>query len=328
MVNVAVLDDYQNVANSMADWSALPKQVRVQFFHDHLTGVDALASRLLDFEVVCAMRERTTFGADLLERLPNLRLLITTGARNASIDDAACTRLGIVLCGTGNTGTPTAELTWGLILAVTRRIAAEDAATRRGAWQTGIGPMLSGKTLGILGLGRLGAPVAAVGKVFGMHLIAWSQNMTMERAAECGAKLVTKDELFARADVLTIHLVLSQRTRGIVGARELALMKPLAYLVNTSRGPIVDEEALVEALRSGRIAGAALDVFAEEPLPAGHPFLGLDNTVLTPHLGYVVNEAYALFFQDTVEDIAAHLSGKPIRVLNPDVLTKARLTPE
>jgi phosphoglycerate dehydrogenase-like enzyme len=327
MVNVAVLDDYQDVARTMADWSAIPKSVRVQFFHDHISGVDALVSRLRDFEVICAMRERTAFGADLLERLPNLRLLITTGARNASIDDAACTRLGIVLSGTGNIGISTAELTWGLILAVTRRIPAEDAALREGKWQTGIGPMLGGKTLGVLGLGRLGAPVAAVGKAFGMRLIAWSQNMSAARAAECGATLVTKEELFAQSDVITIHLVLSDRTRGLIGARELALMKPAAYLVNTSRGPIVDEAALVEALRSRRIAGAALDVFAQEPLPANHPFLRLDNTVLTPHIGYVVNEAYAIFYQDTVENIASYLSGKPVRVLNPDVLTKTRPKP-
>ena len=317
MVRVAVLDDYQNVALRMADWSALPAGAEVRLFNDHLDGVDQVAERLKGFEIVAAMRERTPFLRSLLERLTDLRLLVTTGMRNTSIDVAAATDLGVVVCGTGGLPYPTAELTWGLILALVRDIPREDAAVRNGVWQTTVGAGLNGKTLGVLGLGRLGSQVATIGRAFGMKVIAWSQNMAAERAAHFGASLVGKDELFAQSDVLSIHVVLSDRTRGLVGDRELGLMKPTAYLVNTSRGPIVDEAAMVRALELKRIAGAGLDVFDREPLPPDHPFTRLDNTVLTPHLGYVTEETYRIFYRGTVEAIAAFLSGRPVRVLNP-----------
>lgn len=316
MMNVAVLDDYQAVALSMADWSALGDDVRVQVFHDHLAGERALVDRLAPFDVIVAMRERTPFPRSLLEALPGLRLLVTTGMRNASIDLEAATSLGITVCGTEGLGYPTAELTWGLILAWARRIAREDRATREGRWQTSIGLGLRGKVLGVIGLGRLGSQVAAIGGAFGMSVIAWSQNLTGERAAACGAALVSKDELLAQADVVTIHLQLSDRTRGLLGPRELALMKATALLVNTSRGPIVDEGALVAALRQRTIAGAALDVFDEEPLPPDHPLRQSDGTVITPHLGYVTVEGYEVFYRDAVEDIRAFRGGRPIRVLN------------
>ena len=323
MTRVAVLDDYQGVALEMADWGRLPEGTQVQVFSDHLESPDGVAKRLRDFEVVSAMRERTPFPRTLLERLPRLRLLITTGMRNASIDLDAATDLGIVVCGTGGLGYPTAELTWGLILALVRRIPQEDAATRQGRWQTTVGVRLHGKVLGVMGLGRLGSQVATIGRAFGMSVVAWSQNLTAERAAELGAALVTKDELFTRSDVLSVHLQLSQRTVGLVGGRELGLMKPTAYLVNTSRGPIVDESALLRALKEGSIAGAGLDVFDQEPLPTDHPFLHLENTVLTPHIGYVTREGYEVFYRDTVEDIAAYLAGEPVRVLNPSALGTA-----
>ena len=264
------------------------------------------------------MRERTPFGRDLLERLPNLRLLVTTGMRNAAIDVKAATDLGVLVCGTsGGPESPPAELTWGLILALARHIPGEDAATRRGRWGTTVGMCLENRVLGILGLGRLGTKVAKVGVAFDMSAIAWSENLTAERAAKCGATLVTKDELFARSDVVTIHVQLSARTRGLVGARELSLMKPTAYLVNTARGPIVDEVALVKALQARAIAGAGLDVFDQEPLPADHPFKRLDNTLLMPHAGYVTEEQYRVRYRDTVDDVAAYLRGTPLRVLDP-----------
>jgi phosphoglycerate dehydrogenase-like enzyme len=320
MPNVAVLDDYHGVALQMADWSVLAPHCRVQVFCDHLTDLDALAERLRDFEIVTCMRERTPFRRDLLERLPNLRLLVTTGMRNAAIDLEAATRLGVLVCGTaGGPESPPAELTWGLILALVRHIPREDAATRRGHWGTTVGVSLEQKVLGVLGLGRLGGTVARVGAAFGMTVIAWSQNLTAERAARHGATLVTKDELFARSDVVSIHVQLSERTRGLVGARELAAMKPTAYLVNTARGPIVDEPSLVRALQARAIAGAGLDVFDEEPLPPDHPFTRLDNTLLMPHAGYVTEDQYRVRYRDTVEDVAAYLRGAPLRVLNAPV---------
>ena len=322
MVRVAVLDDYQGVALEVADWSVLPADTRIQVFRDHLADTDALAERLQGFEVVAIMRERTPFERGLLERLPNLRLLVTTGVRNASIDVDAATDLGILVCGTGGSGHSTAELTWGLILALLRHIPDEDAATREGRWQSTVGVDLNGKVLGVLGMGRLGSQVATIGTAFGMSVIAWSQNLTGERAAQFGATLVAKDELFALSDIVSVHLVLSDRTKGLMGARELGLMKPTAYLINTSRGPIVDETALVETLKTGAIAGAGLDVFDQEPLPANHPFMKLDNTVLTPHLGYVTREVYQSFYGDTVEDIATYLRGEPVRMLNPEVLKR------
>ena len=316
MTRVAVLDDYQQVALQMTDWSVLPAEVEVQVFRDHLTDQDALVARLKDFEIVMAMRERTPFPRSLLERLAKLRLLTTTGMRNAAIDLQAATDCGILVCGTGGVLHPTAELTWGLILALLRHIPQEDRATRAGQWQVSMGVGLQGKTLGVIGLGNLGSQVATVGKAFQMSVLAWSQNLTAERAAQFGATLVSKDELLSRADIVTIHLVLSERTRGLVGARELGLMKPTAYLVNTSRGPIVEEQALVEALQKGTIAGAALDVFDEEPLPLDHPLRRLENTVITPHIGYVTAETYRIFFAHTVENIRAFLNGAPTRVLN------------
>lgn len=318
MRKIAVLDDYQGVALQMADWSVLAPDCRVQVFRDHLTELDALAERLRDFEVVTCMRERTPFGQDLLKRLPNLRLLVTTGMRNAAIDLGAATNLKILVCGTaGGPEGPPAELTWGLILALVRHIPREDAATRAGSWGTTVGMSLENRVLGVLGLGRLGAKVARVGGAFGMSVIAWSQNLTAARAAEVGATLVTKDEMFTRSDILTIHVQLSERTRGLVGARELGLMKRTAYLVNTARGPIVDEAALVQVLQDGAIMGAGLDVFDEEPLPPDHPFTRLDNTLLMPHAGYVTEEQYRVRYRDTVEDIAAYLKGAPLRILNP-----------
>ncbi|MFC2041412.1 D-2-hydroxyacid dehydrogenase family protein [Chloroflexota bacterium] len=323
-MRIAILDDYQRVALKMADWSALPADIQVQVFHDHLANADEITERLGGFEIVVAMRERTPFGRERLERLPNLQLLVTTGMSNASIDLDAATGLGILVCGTRGLGYPTVELTWGLILALLRNIPREDASVRMGRWQTTVGTALQGKVLGILGLGRLGSQVATIGIAFGMSVIAWSQNLVAERAAQFGATLVTKDELFTNSDIVSIHLILSDRTRGMVGARELGLMKPTAYLINTSRGPIVDEAALVQALQTHAIAGAGLDVFNQEPLPPDHPFGRLDNTVLTPHLGYVAKEGYRVYYGEVVEDIVAYLLGKPVRVLNPGVLETNR----
>ncbi len=317
MTRVALLDDYQDVALQMADWQSLPADVEVQVFRDHLSDEDALAERLGNIDIIMAMRERTPFQRSLLERLPNLKLLITAGMRNASIDLQAASDCGVMVCGTEGLGYPTAELTWGLILSLMRRIPREDQATRNGQWQVTTGLGLQGKTLGLLGLGRLGSQVATVGNAFKMNLIAWSQNLTAERAAEYSATLVSKDELVSQSDILSVHLVLSNRTRGLIGARELGLMKPTAYLVNTSRGPIVDEPALIQALETGTIAGAGLDVFDVEPLPLDHPFRRLDNIFITPHIGYVTDETYRVFYGDALEDIQAFLKGEPIRVLNP-----------
>jgi len=314
-MRVAVLDDYQNVASQMTDWSVLPSDVQVQVFRDHLADPQEVAQRLRGFEIVMAMRERTPFPRRLLEELPQLKLLVTTGMRNASIDIEAAQDLGITVCGTRGVPYPTAELTWALILALVRRVPQEDKATRAGQWQVSVGEGLNGKVLGLLGLGNLGSQVATVGKAFGMALLAWSQNLTAERAAQYGATLVSKDDLLSRSDIVTIHLVLSARTRGLISARELGLMQRTAYLINTSRGPIVEEQALIQALQQGTIAGAALDVFDEEPLPLDHPFRRLENTVITPHLGYVTVEGYRIFFGDAVEDMRAFLSGTPTRVI-------------
>ena len=317
MVRIAILDDYQDVALQMTDWSVLPKDVEVQVFRDHVKDQDAVVERLKDFDIVMAMRERTPFPRSLLERLPKLRLLTTTGMRNAAIDLPAAADCGVVVCGTGGVLYPTAELTWGLILALFRHIPREDRATRGDQWQVSMGIGVHGKTLGVIGLGNLGSQVATVGKAFQMSVLAWSQNLTAERAAKFGVTLVSKDELLSQSDIVTIHLVLSQRTSGLLGARELGLLKSTAYLVNTSRGPIVDEQALVEALEKKTIAGAALDVFDEEPLPLDHPLRRLENTVITPHIGYVTAETYKIFFDQTVENIRAFLNGAPVRVINP-----------
>jgi phosphoglycerate dehydrogenase-like enzyme len=317
MSRVAILDDYQDVAGRMADWASLPAGTDLVVFRDHLADVEPLAKRLADFEVVIAMRERTPFPRALLERLPKLKLLITTGMRNASIDVGAAVARGVVVCGTAGLPYPTAELTWGLILALFRQIPGEDRATREGRWQVSCGLGLNGKTLGVLGLGGLGSRVAKVGRAFEMEVIAWSQNLTAARAAEVGATLVGKDELLARSDVLSVHLVLGDRTRGLIGARELSQMKRTAYLVNTSRGPIVDEAALVAALRARTIAGAGVDVYDEEPLPLDHPLRSLPNTVITPHLGYVTEETYRIFYGHALEDVKAWLAGQPVRVVKP-----------
>jgi phosphoglycerate dehydrogenase-like enzyme len=315
MRRLAILDDYQDVARSYADWTRLQPHVDLSVFNDHLSDLDDLATRLEPFELILAMRERTPFPRELIERLPNLRLLVTTGSANRAIDVAAAAEAAVVVCGTGYAGSSTLELIWGLIIATMRNIVAEDAAVRAGRWQVSVGSELAGRTIGIVGLGRLGARVAQIAAAFEMEVIAWSQNLTAERAEAAGARLVERDELFATADVVTLHVVLSDRTRGLVGARELGLMKPTAHLVNTSRGPIVDEDALIAALRAGSIAGAALDVFDVEPLPEGHPLRSLPNTVITPHIGYVAHDQYVRFFGGALEAIEAFLAGSPIRVL-------------
>jgi len=312
MVKIAVLDDYQNVALSIGDWKSIPDG-EVEAFHDHIDDEVALVARLEPFEVIVAMRERTPFPRSLVERLPNLKLLVTTGARNASFDMAALKERGIAVCGTRGSPTSTAELTWGIILGLLRHLPEEDRNVREGRWQTTIGPSLSKLTLGCLGLGNLGKQVARVGKAFQMDVIAWSQNLTQERCDEVGARLVTKEQLFSQADIVTIHLVLSDRSRGLVGERELALMKPSAVLINTSRGPIVDETALIRAVDEERIAGAGIDVYAVEPLPADHPYRSLKHTLLTPHIGYVSSDGYGIMYGDAVEDIKAFLQGAPVR---------------
>jgi len=315
MTRVAILDDFQQVAVQIVDWAAALPGADVTSFADHLVDEDAVAARLAEFDVVVAMRERTPFRRSLLARLPRLRLLVTTGMRNAAIDLAAAAELGVTVCGTAGSGNSTVELTWALILSVVRHVPEEDASIRAGGWQRTLGTDLAGASLGVLGLGNLGRRVAAIGLAFGMDVIAWSQNLTAEAAAGVGARRVEREELFRLADVLTIHLVLSDRTRGLVGAAELALMKPTAYLVNTSRGPIVDEAALAEHLRAGRIAGAALDVYGVEPLPTGDPLRTLPRSVLTPHLGYVSERTYRTFYREAAEDVAAFLAGRPVRTL-------------
>src|SRR5258705_1229886 len=314
---VAMLDDYQGVALSMADWSALSAVVSVQPFHERIGKEDEIAKRLRNFDVVVAMRERTPFPGSLIERLPSLKLLVTTGRRNAAIDVNAAAARGIVVSGTSMLATPPVELTWGLILSLSRNIPREAAAMRTGAWQSTIGVGLHGKTLGVVGLGRLGADVARIGRAFGMEVVAWSQNLTRDTTDALGVELVDKPSLFQRSDIVTVHLVLSDRTRGIIGERELGRMKPPAFLVNTARGPIVNEQALIQALRRSVIAGAALDVFDEEPLPEDHPLRRLENVVLTPHLGYVTTENYRLAYGEAVEDIRAFLAGAPVRVIQP-----------
>jgi phosphoglycerate dehydrogenase-like enzyme len=315
VTRIAVLDDYQSVAREFADWSAVPGPVEVVEFHDHVAEPHALVARLEPFDVVVAMRERTPFTAQRLARLPRLRLLVTTGMGNAAIDMEAARAQGVTVAGTGGVGSGTAELTWGLILAVARHIPAEDAAMRAGEWQRTVGRDLAGRILGVIGLGTQGAQVARFGRAFGMRVLTWSAHMTPERAAEHGAEAAELDDLLRAADVVTVHVRLNAGTRGLIGARELALMRPDALLVNTSRGPVIEEAALVEALRAGTIGGAALDVYDVEPLPPGHPLLAAPNTVLTPHIGYVTRDTYAVFFADALEDVAAWLHGAPVRVL-------------
>jgi phosphoglycerate dehydrogenase-like enzyme len=311
---IGILDDYQDVALSLADWSSLSAQIEV--FSAPFADEDELVERLADFDILVAMRERTLFPTGVLSRLKHLKLLVSTGPVNAAIDVKAARKLGIVVCGTGYFSYPTAELTWALILAAARNLPEQVQSMRSGGWQRGLGTSLQGLTLGVLGLGNVGKQVATFGQAFGMRVIAWSPNLTPEKAAEREVTAVSKEQLFADADILSVHMVLSERSRGLVGASELALMKPTSMLVNTSRGPIVDEDALVEALRRRVIACAAIDVYGTEPLPAEHPLRSLDNALLTPHIGYVSHQLYTVFYQDAVEDIAAFIAGSPIRVMD------------
>jgi phosphoglycerate dehydrogenase-like enzyme len=315
MHRIAVLDDFQNVALNYGDWKGLARDAEITVFTDHVNDEDALVARLLPFDMVCAMRERTRFPRSLLERLPNLKMIASTGPWNAAIDIDATDALGITVCGTGTSLTAAGELTWALILAVARQVPAEVQSFRNGGWQVGVGADLHGKTIGLLGLGYTGGVTAKIAQAFGMKLVAWSQNMTPASAAEHGARLVSKDELFTTSDIVSVHVRLSDRTRGLVGARELALMKKTAFLINTARGPIVDEAALLETLKAGRIAGAGVDVFGEEPLAADHPFRKLTNLVATGHVGYVTHGSYDVYYGESVENMRAWIDGKPIRTL-------------
>ena len=316
-LQVGVIDDYQDAAGEFGPWAELAGRAEVTIFTDHVTDPDALAGRLAPFDVIVATRERTRFPRPVLQRLPRLRLLVSTGMGSAHIDLAAARELGVTVSGTGGRPEPPAELTWALILGLARHVAEEDAGIRAGSWGLTVGTDLAGATLGVIGLGNLGLRVARIGQAFGMRVIAWSQNLDPAAAAAAGVEAVTKEELLRSADVVTIHVRLSERTTGLIGAADLALLKPTAYLVNTSRGPIVDEAALVDALRAGRIAGAGLDVFDVEPLPADHPLRTAPRTLLTPHIGYVTAATYRVFYTGAVEAIEAFLDGQPIRLLGP-----------
>ncbi len=315
MTKIAVLDDYQGVALSSADWSAVQARAEVTVFQDHEGDADALVRRLEPFDAVCVMRERTPLPGSILRRLPRLKFIGSTAPRNVAIDLDAAKQCGITVCSTGYTAHGAMELTWALILAAARQIPAETASLRSGGWQVAVGRDLYGSTLGIMGLGSIGRRMAAVAGAFGMEVLAWSQNLTAEKAQAAGARWVDKETLLRRADVVTLHLVLSERTRGIVGAADLALMQPQAWLVNTSRGPLVNEAALISVLQHRRIGGAALDVFDTEPLPPTHPFRTLPNVLATPHVGFVTSDTYEIFFNDTVENLLAWLDGAPIRVM-------------
>ncbi len=314
-MRIAVLDDYQDVARDMADWSRLQQDHEVTFFHDTYEGLEGFAQRLAGYEVLGVMRERSPIGRDLLERLPDVKMIATAGMRNAAIDLDYCKERGIVVCGTQNSADSTPELAWGHIISLARNIHIENQRMREGRWITTLGLNLTGKTLGILGLGRLGQRMAEIGHVFNMKIIAWSHNLTDAQAAEAGVERVEKDELFRRSDFLTIHYKLGERSRGLVGARELGLMKKTAYLVNTSRGPIVDTDALIAALGAGQIAGAGIDVYDEEPLSPHHPLRHMPRTLLTPHLGYVTDGTYTAFYGQMVELIEQWIAGEPVRVL-------------
>jgi phosphoglycerate dehydrogenase-like enzyme len=313
-MRIAILDDYQHAALASADWASLGAR-EVTPFHGHIPDTAGLVAQLQRFDVIVAMRERTPFTAERFRLLPGLRLLVTTGMANAAIDLAAAAGAGVTVCGTRGSGSATAELTWALILSLARHVPAEDASLRDGGWQHTVGFGLRGRVLGVVGLGHLGKQVAAVGSAFGMQVLAWSQHLTAQAASAAGVTAASKDELFDAADVVTVHYKLSARSEGIVGAREIGLMKPTAYLVNTSRGPLVDTDALLAALASGAIAGAALDVYDEEPLPGGHPLRNAPRTVLTPHIGYVTDDGYRVFYGEAVEDIAAFAAGHPVRLL-------------
>ncbi|MEU0301145.1 D-2-hydroxyacid dehydrogenase family protein [Streptomyces sp. NPDC006175] len=313
----AVLDDYQSVAATAADWSPVADDIDVVSFAEHCATEDELASRLADFDMVVTLRERVPFPATLIERLPRLRLIVASGMRNTSIDHAAAQRHGVTVCGTASTATPPVELTWALLLGLARGLVTEANSLREGGpWQSTVGTDLHGRRLGILGLGKIGSRVAAVGRAFGMDVVAWSEKLTAERAGEAGAVLAaSKEELLETSDFVTVHLVLSERTRGLLGAKELGLMRPGSFLVNTSRAAIVDQDALLDVLRRGAIAGAGVDVFDVEPLPAGHPMRGAPRLLATPHLGYVSQANYAAYYGDAVEDIRAYLDGAPVRRL-------------
>lgn len=326
MTTIAVLDDYTRIARNSADWDSLPGKPEVRFHHDRGPSRELLLQRLADVDIICTMRERTRIDAAMLEALPQLKMIAATGRGQASLDVAKATELGIMVTVTGGGGgDSTGELTWGLIIALMRQIPTEDTALRRGEWQTVVGTGLDGKTLGILGLGRIGSHVAEIARAFRMQIVAWGPTLTAERAERNGAEMVSKEELFRRADVITIHWVLSDVTRGLIGAAELNLMKPTAFLVNTSRGPIVQQQPLLDVLASGSIAGAALDVYDQEPMPDDHPLLSLPNTVLTPHLGYATEEGYRAFHSQQVENIRNLLDGHPTNVFNPDVLQRPAL---
>lgn len=314
-VQIAVIDDWQQVASGVVDWSVLANVGQVHFLHDYPADTATMIERLQGFDVICVMRERSTFDQALLQGLPKLKLLVTGGMRNAAIDIPAAKALGIQVCGTDSYKHAAPELTWALIMASTRNLLAEANSLRAGGWQVDLGGDLHGKTLGILGLGSIGQKVAQFAQVFGMRVIAWSENLTPERAAQAGVTWVSKQQLFEQADILTVHLVLSDRSRGLVDAQALGWMQPGARLVNTARGPIVDEQALIHALQSGRLAGAALDVFAVEPLPLDHPFRHLPNVLATPHVGYVSEQNYRQFYGQMIEDIQAWANDASIRVL-------------
>ncbi|NKC32894.1 D-2-hydroxyacid dehydrogenase family protein [Falsiroseomonas selenitidurans] len=322
LTRLAILDDFQGVALQMGPWDRLPPGLTIEVFRDAVADQDALVARLLPFDAILGIRERTPFPASLLQRLPNLKLLMTTGERNRAFDVAAANAQGVTVCGTPSAGAPTVDITWGLILGLLRDLPAQMASLRAGTWQAhgapnSVGTAAEGLTLGILGLGKLGTRVARVGQAFGMKTIAWSQNLTAEAAAAVGVTRVEKAALFAQADVVTLHMILSDRSRGIVGAAELGAMKPSACIVNTSRGPLIDQPALIAALTEGRIAGAGLDVFDREPLPLDHPLMACPNTLLTPHLGYVSRQNFSAYFHGAVETIEAYLAGAPIRLLTP-----------
>ncbi|WP_313514685.1 D-2-hydroxyacid dehydrogenase family protein [Pseudomonas sp.] len=314
-VRIAVIDDWQDVARDVVDWSLLEGIGEVSFLHDYPADTATLIERLAPFEVICVMRERTRFDDALLAGLPRLKLLVTGAMRNAAIDIASAARRGIQVCGTESYKQAAPELTWALIMALGRNLLAEATSLRSGGWQVGLGSDLYGKTLGILGLGSIGQRIAQYGQAFGMRVIAWSENLTAERAAAAAVEYVDKRALFEQADVLSVHLVLSARSKGLVDAQALGWMKPTAYLVNTARGPIVDETALIAALQEKRLAGAALDVFDEEPLPTDHPFRRLDNVLATPHIGYVSEANYRVFYGQMIEDIQAWAAGAPIRLI-------------
>ena len=315
-MRVAILDDYQGVASDRSDWAIIDNDIELVVFDDHLFDEQKIAERLKDFEIICAMRERTPFPRSQLELLPNLKLLITSGMHNRGIDSNAALDLGITVCGTPSVGRPTADLAWGLILGLARQIPMEDRRIRSGGWQKSIGVGLQGKTLGLAGVGKLGSNMVPIAKAFEMNVIGWSQNLKDERCIELGIDRVSKEDLLAKSDFISIHLILSERTRGIFGAAELSQMKPTAYIVNTSRGPIIDEDALVSALKDEVIAGAGIDVFSVEPLPKRHPFRNLKNIIVTPHLGYVEASNYDAYFRGYAEAIRAYIDGKPVNEIS------------